>query len=89
MMITSLSYLSSFAVTTNPYLISSMNFARLIILIFSYFLGLIGFIFSSILVLIYLGSLNSFGTSFLSPFSPVNFKNIINFFLPNRNSAGD
>lgn len=84
MMITSLSYLSSFAVTTNPYLISSMNFARLIILVFSYFLGLIGFVFSSFLVIIYLGSLTSFGTSFLAPFSPVNFKNILNFFIPTR-----
>lgn len=84
MMITSLSYLSSFAVTTNPYLISSMNFARLTILVFSYFLGLIGFVFSSFLVIIYLGSLTSFGTSFLAPFSPVNFKNILNFFIPTR-----
>lgn len=84
MMLTSISYLSSYAVTTNPYLISSMNFSRLIILVFSYLLGLVGFIFSSILIIIYLCSLSSFGNDFLAPFSPVDFRNIINFLLPKR-----
>lgn len=85
MMITSISYLSSFAVTTNPYLISSMNIARIFILIFSYLLGLLGFVFASLLVILYLRSQKSFGKNFLDPFSPINFNNIFNFFFPVRN----
>lgn len=85
MMVTSISYLSSFAVTTNPYLISSMNIARIFILIFSYLLGLFGFIFASILIVLYLRSQKSFGKNFLEPFSPINFNNIFNFFFPSRN----
>lgn len=84
MMITSLAYLSSFAVTTNPFLISSINFARLFILVFSYLLGLLGFIFATIIILLYLRSLKMFNESYLAPFSPVNFKNIFNFFFPKR-----
>ncbi len=84
MMVTSLSYLSSFAVTTNTYLITSMNIARFIILLFSYLLGLTGFIASSILVLLYLRSQKTFKESYLAPFSPVNFKNIFNFLFPVR-----
>lgn len=84
MMITSLAYLSSFAITTNPYLISSINVARLFILLLSYFLGLIGFIFGTILILLYLRSQKMFDKSYLDPFSPVSFKNIFNFFFPKR-----
>lgn len=89
MMLTSIAYLSSFAVTTNPYLISSMNIARIFILIFSYLLGLFGFIFSSLLVILYLRSQKSFGKNFLDPFTPINFKNIYNFFFPRRNKKGE
>lgn len=84
MMITSLAYLSSFAVTTNPFLISSINFARLFILVFSYLLGLLGFIFATIFILLYLRSQKTFNESYLAPFSPVNLKNIFNFFFPKR-----
>lgn len=84
MMITSLAYLSSFAITTNPYLISSINISRLLILLFSYFLGLIGFIFGTILILLYLRSQKMFNKSYLDPFSPVNLKNIYHFFFPKR-----
>jgi spore germination protein KA len=84
MMITSFAYLSSFAITTNPYLISSINIARLFILIFSYLLGLIGFIFATILIVIYLRSQKNFNDSYLSPFSPVDLRNILNFFFPKR-----
>lgn len=84
MMITSFAYLSSFAITTNPYLISSINIARLFILVFSYLLGLAGFIFATILILIYLRSQKNFNDSYLSPFSPVDLRNILNFFFPKR-----
>ena len=84
MMITSLAYLSSFAVTTNPFLISSFNFARLFILVFSYLLGLFGFILATIFILLYLRSQKTFNESYLAPFSPVNIKNIFNFFFPKR-----
>lgn len=84
MMITSLAYLSSFAVTTNPYLISSINFARLFVLILSYLLGLIGFVFSVIIILLYLRSQKMFNESYLAPFSPVDFRNIFNFLFPRR-----
>lgn len=85
-MITSISYLSSFAVTTNPHLVTSLNLFRIFILLFSYFLGLLGFVFGSIAIIVYLISQNSAGKSFLSPFDKVNLKNIINYFIPNLKS---
>lgn len=84
MMITSLAYLSSFAVTTNPFLISSINFARLFVLILSYLLGLVGFIFSIVIILLYLRSQKMFSQSYLAPFSPIDFRNILNFLFPKR-----
>lgn len=48
---TSISYIAVFAVTSNVYLITSINILRLFILIMSYAMGILGFLLSSIITI--------------------------------------
>lgn len=80
--LTSISYIAVFAVTNNTYLITSINIFRFFILIMSYFLGILGFIISSLLVLFYLFKPNYNLNYYLYPIIPFNLKSFINFLNP-------
>ena len=82
LLITSMSYLSSFAFTNNPYLISAISNFRFIILLFSHLFGMIGFFLASFLVIAYLSSLKSFDIPYLFPFSPFSKQTVKEFFIP-------
>ncbi len=81
-LIASLSFVSSFAVTNNPFLITSFSIFRFLILIMSYILGIIGFIISSIIVIDYLINLETFNKPYLSPFIPFDKQKIKKWFKP-------
>lgn len=82
--LTSISYIAIFAITNNIYLITSINIFRFFILLMSYLLGIIGFIVSSLIVILYLFKQKSDSNYYLYPFIPFNLKNFINFFKPNN-----
>ena len=82
--IASLSYVSSFAVTNNSYLITSFSIFRVFILIMSYLLGMIGFLVSSILVLSYLSNIKVFNRYYLSPLIPFDISKLKAWFLPKK-----
>lgn len=74
LVIVALCYLSTYGVTNNKHLIISLSFQRIIIMICSYYLGLLGFIASSLLIVNHINSLKSFGVKYLSPLSLKGFK---------------
>ena len=80
--LTSISYIAVFAVTNNTYLITSINIFRFFILIMSYFLGILGFIISSFIVLLYLFKQNNNSNYYLYPIIPFNFKSYKAFINP-------
>ena len=58
--IASLSYVSSFAVTNNSFLITSFSIFRVFIFIMSYILGIVGFLISSLFVISYIAYIKIF-----------------------------
>lgn len=82
LLITAASYLSSFAFTNNPHMVTAISNFRFFILVLSHFLGMIGFFLSSFLVIAYLSSLQSFDVPYLYPFSPTSKKAIKEYFIP-------
>ena len=82
--ITSLSYVSSFAVTNNTYLINSFAIFRFFIMSMSYALGMIGFLVSSILVISYLANIKVFDRYYLEPIIPFNFTKLKAWFIPRK-----
>lgn len=81
--LTSISYLAVFAITTNNYLITSINIFRFFILILSFTMGLFGFIISSLIVLFYMFKQKNDGTYYLYPFIPFDMKKFKQYFMPN------
>lgn len=82
--IASLSYVSSFAVTNNSYLITSFSIFRVFILIMSYVLGMIGFLVSSIIVISYLANIKVFNRYYLEPIIPFNYRKLIAWLKPKK-----
>lgn len=82
--LTSISYLAVFAITTNNYLITSINMFRFFILILSCTMGLFGFIISSLIVIFYLFKPKNDGIYYLYPFIPFDMKVFKKYFLPNN-----
>ena len=82
--ITSLSYVSSFAVTNNSYLITTFSIFRIFILLMSFMLGLIGFIISSIITINYLANINIFNQYYLEPIIPFNFEKLKLWLVPRK-----
>ncbi|WP_391571118.1 spore germination protein [Cohnella sp.] len=58
----------------NQSLSGSVTFIRLFVLILSCIFGMLGFFLSVFLIVVYLSSLTSFGIPYLSPLSPLRFK---------------
>ena len=83
--LTSISYIAVFAITNNSYLITSINIFRFFILIMSYFLGIIGFIISSLIVVFYLYKQNNNSNYYLYPIIPFNLKSFKSFMNPKNN----
>ena len=86
LLLTSISYVSSFAITNNPHLVTSIDLFRLYNLILSYTFGLLGFSIGIITTLLYFGHQKSVGVSLFSPFSPFKLQGIKNFFFPQKES---
>lgn len=84
LLLASISYVSSFAITNNPHLVTSIDLFRLYNLILSYTFGLLGFSIGIITTLLYFGHQKSVGVSLFSPFSPFKLKGIKNFFFPQK-----
>ncbi len=82
LLITSMSYLSSYAFTNNPYMISAISNLRFFILLLSHFFGLYGFFLASFIVIGYLSTLKSFDISYLFPVSPLSKNSLKEFFIP-------
>lgn len=78
--LTSISYIATFAVTNNIYLITSFNIFRLFILIMSYLMGIIGFLLSSIIVIFYLFKPGKENNYYLYPLIPFNKKKFLQLF---------
>lgn len=81
---TSISYIAVFAVTSNVYLITSINILRLFILIMSYAMGILGFLLSSIITIFYLYKQHNNSNYYLYPFIPFNKKDFLKFFAPSK-----
>lgn len=58
----------------NQSLSGSVTFIRLFVLVLSCLFGMLGFFLSVFLIVVYMSSLTSFGIPFLSPLSPIRFK---------------
>lgn len=84
LVITALSYLSTYGVTNNKHLIISISYQRIFILISSYFLGILGFISSSIIILNDINSKHSFGIKYFSPLTLKGFKEMLNSKLKDK-----
>lgn len=82
--IASLSYVSSFAVTNNSYLITSFSIFRFFILIMSYVLGMIGFLVSSLIIISYLANIKVFNRYYLEPIIPFNFEKLKGWLIPKK-----
>jgi hypothetical protein len=61
----------------NQTLSGAVSIIRLFVLLLSSMLGMYGFILSTITIILYLSKLESFGIPYLSPLSPIKFKDIL------------
>lgn len=82
LLITSLAYLSSYAFTNNPYMISAISNFRFFVLLLSHLFGMIGFFLASFLVIAYLSTLKSFNIPYLYPFIPFSKEATKEYFVP-------
>ncbi|GKU80383.1 spore germination protein [Paenibacillus sp. L3-i20] len=65
----------------NQTLSTQISIMRLFFFLLSAFLGMYGVILGMVLLVAYMGSLRSFGISYLAPFSPLNLKEAVFSFL--------
>lgn len=84
LLIISISYVSSFAITNNQHLITSLDIFRLYNLVLSYTFGILGFVIGLITTFAYFGTQKSVGNSLFSPFTPLEASGIKNFFFPSH-----
>ncbi len=82
LLLTSVCYLSTFAFTNNLHLITTISLSRILVISFSYFLGLYGFFLAAILIFTYLLSVKSFDELyFFDPSIPIKRK-VKQYFTP-------
>ena len=89
LLIASLSYVSSFAITNNQHLITSFDIFRLYNLILSYTFGILGFTIGLITTLLYISSQKSVGVPFFLPFSPLRPNKLKGFFFPKHGDKNE
>ena len=81
MLISAIAMISSYIVSNNYSFNTSINFLRMIIFIVSMLFGFIGFLLSSLIIIIYIINTDSFGIPLLTPIAPFSFKYIKQGFL--------
>ncbi len=84
LLLISVSYVSSFAITNNQHLITSIDIFRMYNLILSYTLGILGFVIGLITTFAYFSTQKSVGKSILSPFAAIQSSGIKNFIFPSH-----
>lgn len=84
LLITSISYIASFGLTSNPTLITTFNIFRIYNIILSYLMGLIGVSIGIITTFLYISIQKSINVPFLSPFIPFNKESVKDYFFPKR-----
>jgi len=84
LLLSAISYVSAFAITNNPHLITSIDIFRLYNLILSYTLGILGFTIGFFTTLLYLSNQTSVGEAMFSPFIPFKASGVKNFIFPSR-----
>lgn len=78
---TAISFLMSFVVSGNISVVMSLSISRLIILISSFYFGVLGVLLSSIVILYYLYTQRSFGIPYFYPFIPFDIRGLKYFFI--------
>ncbi len=79
--ITAICFLMSFVVSSNVTILMSISVIRLITLISSFYFGLLGVLFSSIILFYFLYKQVSMSVHYFYPFVPFDLKGIYNFFI--------
>lgn len=74
--IIAISVVSSFALVNQSFT-GTVSILRYGVLFLSSFLGIVGFIFSILLIVIHVANLESFGLPFVSPYSPPIFSSML------------
>lgn len=82
LVITSICFLSSFGITNDQHLVTSLSYLRFFIFFFSLILGFFGFIISSIISFVYLYNLKSLSTPYLTPILPPFANELKRIFIP-------
>ena len=82
LLLTSICYLSTYAFTNNLHLVTTLSLFRIFILIFSFFLGLYGFLISSIVIIVYLLKIKSFDEDFFFSIQKDKWKRQIKYLEP-------
>lgn len=82
LLLTSICYLSTYAFTNNLHLVTTLSLFRIFILIFSYFLGLYGFLISSIIIIVYLLKIKSLDEDFFFSIQEDKWKKQIKYIEP-------
>ncbi|NMM52768.1 spore germination protein [Paenibacillus aquistagni] len=78
--IIAISVLAAFTIS-NQSLLGIISIIRMVVLIISGFLGLFGFFICLLSLVMYLVNIHSFGTYYLSPFSPASLRNLKKAFV--------
>jgi hypothetical protein len=80
LVIASVTAVASFTLV-NQSLVGTVSIIRLFVLLCSATLGMYGFILSTIAIVLYLSTLESFGISYLAPVSPLTWRDLISAFF--------
>lgn len=86
LLLTSICYLSTYAFTNNLHMVTSLSICRIIVLSFSYLLGLYGFIISACLIFVYLLNIKSFDTNYFFDIYTNSPLRALNYFAPKENN---
>lgn len=82
LLLTSICYISGFAVSNNPRFVTSISILRVFLLIICSIFGFVGFFIGSALIIYYLFTLKSVGVPYLTPFMPGKIKKVRKYFTP-------
>lgn len=77
---TAISFLMSFIVSSNVTILMSLSVIRFLVLLSSFYFGLLGVLLSSIIVIYLLYRQKTFGVHYFYPFVPFDVGGIVNFF---------
>lgn len=82
LLLTSICYISGFAVSNNPRFVTSISILRIFLLIICSIFGFVGFFIGSAIIIFYLFTLKSVGVPYLTPFMPGKIKKAGKYFTP-------